>query len=302
MKIRIFERFQPFSHVPGIRALLPGTKEVISAYPAKVNEEILPVEGPVKEWTFFQNLERGKIEIRGMAKNGFFSRQIEGTSRLSHAKLSFGVHKAQEMEKIQQRCSPEEFLPFWFALGQYYTDRLVLSPEETLPLGESLLNGLQTCERTSLYDQWRQVFQAGFDGWMIPRLVDGGFHGFPLPPVTGDDPFLLLTAGVALICRMFVTANGEMVSILPHLPPEFHCGKLVDLTLPGIGVISLEWSKKEIKKMILHPHTTGEFSLVFPKRTQSYRMTSRHGTSRQTIKNSLKLEKDNCIIFDQFQH
>lgn len=297
MKIRIFEQSIPFSHTPGIRCLLPGTTEVIQAFPAKINEEILAIRGPVKEWTLFQNLEQGKIQVRGISQNELFTKEIAGKQPLTKAKLSFGVHKAQQISRIQERAAPEEFLPFWFALGQYY-------PSKNLDtLDDCLLSDLQHTDKLHLYQAWKNLFLAGFEEWMIPRLKDEGHHGFGKDPVAGNDAMLLLSAGAALIRQMLVnTPNPETLHILPKLPPELHCGRLLELEIPEIGLLSLEWSKKELKKMVLHPCCTREISLDYPKRIQSFRVLTKRGTSRQTKEKPLKLEKDEVIFFDQFQH
>ena len=296
MKISIFERCNPFSHKPGTRCLIPGTREVVSAFPAKINDEFLDVEGPVKEWTVFQDLERARIQIRGRAKNGMFTREIPGISLPKKAKLSFGAHKAQVMEKVIERCDPAEFLPLWHALAQYYP------AEPSKDLGDCLLGDIQHADRLDLFQVWKNLFHAGFSEWMIPRALDEGYHGFAKAPINGNDPFVLFTMGITLIQEMIVRWDGAALYILPRIPPELHCGRLVDVHIPGLGMLSVEWSKKEIKKMIVTPEITAEISIVHPKRIQGYRVKSGNSCSRQTIDKPLQIEKDVVLFFDQFQH
>lgn len=297
MKIRVYEKCNPFSHKPGIRCLIPGTKEIIEAFPAKINDEVLTVRGPMKEWTVYQNLEQGNIQIRGIDQNGYFTKDFGGKQLSSKPKLTFGVHKAQQMERICERAAPEEFLPFWFALGQYYPAADLKS------LGDSLLGDLITTDKLHLYQAWKNLFHAGFEGWLIPRLKDEGHHGFSKDPVAGGDPHILLSAGALLIRDMLVrTPDANTVQILPKLPPELHCGRLLDLDIPGVGTLSIEWSKKEIKKMILMPSCTKELVIQHSKKIESFRLSSINGTSRQTIEKPLKIEKDQVIFFDQFHH
>lgn len=296
MKISIFERCTPFSHKPGIRCLIPGTCDTVRAYPVKINDEVLDVEGPVKEWTLFQDLERARIQIRGIGKKGLFTREIDGKKLQKKAKLSFGIHKAQNMEKVVERCDPAEFLPLWFALAQYYPEA------KNKDLGHSLLADVQNVDRIELHQAWKNLFQAGFTEWMIPRITDEEFHGLGKPPVAGNDPYQLFSMGASLIQEMFVKWDGACLSILPRLPPELHCGRLTDVQIPGLGEIALEWSKKEIKKIILIPEIAGEITVNTPKRIQGYRVKMGNRSSRQTIEKPLQLEKNVALFFDQFQH
>ena len=197
MKIHIFERCNPFSHRPGTRCLIPGTREVIQAYPAKINDERLTVQAPIEEWTLFQDLEQAKVKIRGLTPDGVFTREFSGQQPKSKAKLSFGVHKAQTMNKIVERADPAEFLPLWFALAQHYSEQAIVE-------GESLLHDIGTAERLHLHQAWKNLFLAGFSDWMIPQAVDTHFHGFSKPPIAQGDPFQLFSVGHALIRGMFV--------------------------------------------------------------------------------------------------
>ncbi len=296
MKIQIFERCTPFSHKPGISCLIPGTREIIRAFPGKINDDLLEVAGPIKEWTFFQDLERARIQVKGIAQNGVFKKEFSGTPLPSKAKLSFGSHKAQNMNKMVERADPAEFLPLWFALAQYYPDA------GTFEAGDSLLNDVKISERLDLYQAWKNLFLSGFSEWMIPRNFDEGYHGFSKPPVMGNDPFQMFTVGAVLIKEMFVKFDGSQLCILPRLPPELHCGRLVNLEVPGLGTISIEWSKKEIKKIILNPSVSIDLLIVHPKRIQGCRLKVGNRTSRQTIEKLIKLEKNEVIFFDQFQH
>lgn len=296
MKISIFERFNPFSHKAGVRCLVPGTRQIITAFPAKINDETVDVEAPIKEWTVFQDLERAQVLIRGIGKQGAFTRQISGTKVERKPKLSFGIHKAQNMEKVVERCDPAEFLPLWYALAQHYP-----SPKVDV-LGDSLLGEVQNSDRLQLHLAWKNLFLAGFTEWMIPRATDEGFHGFAKPPIAGGDPFQLFSNGAVIIQEMFVRWDGTSLYILPRLPPELHCGRLTDLQIPGLGEISLEWSKKEIKKIILTPEINGDLAMIYPKQTQSFRVKTGDRSSRQTIEKPLQLQKNVTLFFDQFQH
>ena len=61
------------------------------------------------------------------------------------------------------------------------------------------------------------------------------------------------------------------MTILPALPQEFHCGRLVNVEIPGIGKIDLEWSKHTIRRMIVEAAITSDVELIFAKDIARYR-------------------------------
>ena len=107
---------------------------------------------------------------------------------------------------------------------------------------------------------------------LTPRLEDTDYHGFTLPPIqAADNPLALLSEGANLIRELFVSTREQELHLLPVLPPEFHCGRLVGTAL-GPLTLSLEWSKKLMRRMILTTETIGEWTLQFQKPLQSFRL------------------------------
>lgn len=89
MKIKLTEKYRPFSHEAGTSLLLPKSSWKVTAYPAKLllqnlisvstqeRIEILPlVEGPISAFTVMQDLERGWVRIFGKGAKGFFSYRL----------------------------------------------------------------------------------------------------------------------------------------------------------------------------------------------------------------------------------
>jgi len=90
VKIIVNNSLRPFSHTPGTFCLIPGTKWGVSAYPSKLSfidlesldsgEVTLGIEGPVKNFTCVQDLDKGRVYVFGMEKRGYFRFEIFATS------------------------------------------------------------------------------------------------------------------------------------------------------------------------------------------------------------------------------
>ncbi len=89
MKIKLTEKYKPFSHEAGTSLLLPKSSWKVTAYPAKIELEnlisigskevltILPqIEGPIEAFTVMQDLEKGWIRIFGQGGKGYFSYRL----------------------------------------------------------------------------------------------------------------------------------------------------------------------------------------------------------------------------------
>ncbi|QVL57268.1 MAG: hypothetical protein KFB93_07760 [Simkaniaceae bacterium] len=112
MKIKLTEKYKPFSHEVGTTLLLPKSSWKVTTYPAKLTLEnlisiggketltILPqIEGPIDAFTVMQDLEKGWVRIFGAGKKGFFSYRL--------------VASAHEIILFVERC-PNEGISFDF--------------------------------------------------------------------------------------------------------------------------------------------------------------------------------------------
>lgn len=80
--IKIAARFHPYSHLPGATCLLPQSFWQVKAFPALLSfkniesgvkvEIQMQIEGPVKEFTLEQDLERGEVHLFGNSVKGYF--------------------------------------------------------------------------------------------------------------------------------------------------------------------------------------------------------------------------------------
>ena len=221
MRIEIAQRLRPFTHRPATVSIMPGTGERMMVYPTQINHEPLPVHGPVKGFTHQIDMEKGALLVFGHAKDGYFQRKILSSTSLPPVdRLFLGVDKAQDWELIRRRADPAEYLPFWYRLGQMVPSSDAV--RGTARFLQEWRRCLQTTDREGILEPIRNLFLAGFDGILAPRLIDSDHHGFGLDePEATDNPLALLSQGAQLIRQLFVSTGEQTLHLLPVLPPEF---------------------------------------------------------------------------------
>ncbi len=304
-RIVIAQRLRPFSHEPGTKCLLPGSTHEVTIYPALIvinKQEIpIPLTGPVQDFTVQLDLEKGYVKVWGHYVEGFLRYRIQANTDgsfsiiteksplenlfpqemktpyqpQSEERLSLGSHKAQDWSLVSRRADLSEIFPVWFRLGQ-------LLPHSHSEDIDSLLSTCQqqifSREKLKIFPSFLNLFRAGFDSILAPRLIDTQHQGFPLPPVGKGSPLALLTEGSKLIRSLFFSQEGNKIEILPLLPPEFHAGRFVSISCGALGTLDMEWTKKSLRRLVFHSHTNSEIQFIFPKELKSYRLEGERHT------------------------
>lgn len=300
MRITIAEQLKPFSHCPGTRVILPGTTHIVTVYPTHVEtvdgKVALDIKGPVPRLTVQVDLERGGVCV--WSERRFRYRILPdlsidwgkgcSTSLPNTPRLSLGSHKKQDWDLITRRGDLKEILPHWFRLGML----LPVQRDE----GESLLT---RCRETLAHGDFLALFQAGFDGILAPQGEDTSHRGFSLPPVSGD-PMAILSEGARLIGSLFIQAEQEKIQLLPALPPDLPCGRLLDFSV-GVGSLSIEWTKKKMRCALLKVTRSGEVTLGL-RHLKSFRIR-RSGKDRGTRLDGgtpFPVSQGDTILIDQF--
>jgi len=320
--IRILERLRPFSHQPGAACLIPTTSYVVQAFPSKlliydledsshkvVKEIPLKVEGFLKQFTLLQDLEGGFVSCFSEAYSFFILPNLDVVEKrvksegLSNERLSFGMHKKQEVEALRARLDVRELLPLWFQLGS----NCPLQEESREKRGVFSL--LEACrqsiaenhpEKTAAH--FERLFVAGFSSFFVPRLQDCEHRALFEPCAVEQSPLLLLSEGARLIRSLFFKEDEQGIHILPHLLPQCAAGKMMHLH-SDIGIFDIEWSKKAIKKVILRATREAELKLIFVSSIKSYRL--QEAQSKRVIKNRvdqlISIEPKKVYHLDCFQ-
>jgi len=319
MLIKIAEKLRPFTHASGMRIPVPGSPWILQVFPALIRvfegpeviqEYPLGIVGPVKDFTVQLDLVKGCINVWGQAQNGYFRYTVyAGKSAIQvrfqkapsglqdigdedsffipeHVeRLSLGSHKSQDWHGVVKRGDLVEILPMWFQLGQMVHEVKQNSSGGTF----SLLR----------IDSLGELWLAGFEGLMAPRLEDTDYQGFNLPPVDlALSPLPLLSDGWKVIRSLFLEESSDALTILPHIPKEFHSGRLVGLKTHNKLTLNIEWSKKQLRRMEIMSQENIEQKIVFPKQLKSYRLEKKERVSTDKF---LELEKGKWYILDNFR-
>jgi hypothetical protein len=326
MIIKIATRLRPFSHELGTHCLLPGSELHFQIFPALIRvfekeqlltEIALDVNGPLDNFTVQLDLEKGGIHVFAKGALDYFIRAADSKFVIESKKplawqgtqgkvipwekkpaLSLGCHKAQDFTMIKRRMDLTEILPHWHRLG------CGLIPSGKRPQGgtAALLDRAWHCDKTEVASLLTTLFQAGFSGILHPRLTDEEHQGLHLPAVTSGSPLYLLSEGAQLIEQLFIQEEGSQISLLPRLPPEFHCGRFIDLLLKT-GKIHFEWSKKLLKKVIFSPNKNQTVDFHFQKALKKCRLCQglRDRGQKLFLPFSLSAEAGTTYYLDRFE-
>jgi hypothetical protein len=322
--ISIAERLKPFSHMPGTRCLIPGSQYLVEAFPALIRirefsgaiskEVVLDIEGPLKQFTLVQDLERGCVTLFSELYHFHLLPNLDLMFQKNpplpplrvQERLSLGSHKKQEWEAIKKRGDFREIFPLWFRLGSL----LNLPPRQgddrgVFSLLKPLQESLYTHRPERVLPYFEKLFLAGFSQMLVPRIVDEDFQGIlsNQTPLSEDSPLYLLSEGSALIRSLFILTAQNEISILPNLPPEFFEGRMLHLSCPPYGKVDLEWSKKTIKRVHFHAVKDGQLTFHFPSGMRHFRVRSdEHERGRRyACGDSLEIKSGSHYLLDQFQ-
>lgn len=322
--IRIAERLHPFSHVPGMACLIPGTSKYVEAFPALIRirdlsgailkEVELEVEDPLKGFTVMQDLERGCVTVWSetyhfhlLPPSGeIVFRKHPGTrSSISQERLGLGCHKKQEWEGIKRRLDFREIFPIWLRLGSFYS----LPPRPGPDTGMFAL--VKKCRDAIFHHHpefiipaFKRLFLAGFKQLLMPRLQDDDFQGIlTTSEESQDSPLYLLAEGSQLIRSLFIASSGNEVFILPNLPPECFAGRMTQVNCLPYGEIDFEWTKKMIRKVVFRSLADGEINFHFHSSIKNFRLRrSRQDLGvRLSCGEPVEIKSGSYYVLDQFQ-
>jgi hypothetical protein len=221
-------------------------------------------------------------------------------------RLSLGSHKAQDWDLLQRRSDLKEIFPLWLRLGQLVPRG---SPEKNG--GTALL--LSRCgevveakNKLEVVPSFLNLFHAGFEGMLTPRLRDTQHQGLGVPPLEKNQygsPLVLLSLGAELIRSLFVKAAKDELHVLPALPPEFHCGRYINIECREMGILDIEWTKKTIRRMVLHSTVDRKLVVSLQKRIKTYRLRESNKDRGKIIHAGadISIQSGKSYFFDNFE-
>lgn len=360
MKIRLNEKYKPFSHEAGTPLLIPRSSWKATVCPAKIQLEsllsiggkagfnVIPhITGPLSKFTVMQDLERQWIRVFGQSQEGYFSYRLVASShevilflergpdkgisftfeeetkvlkrkeeliipttlsafpKGAREKMHFGCTKKQDWQLVKRRKSIEEILPIWFELGKHIPSHPILDVGTSRLLAKCKKE-VHAKENDQIGKSLMDLFDAGFEGILSPRLFDESFLGHSLDEKEVPQeasPLMLLGEGARLIRSLLIQERDDGFAILPCLPKELHAGRFTHVELREGLIADLEWSKKLIRRLLLHPKKDQPLTLTFQSSVQSFRLrTGRRGRGKTVqVGTPLDLKADTLYILDRFQ-
>lgn len=339
MRILLRSKLMPFSHLPGIECLVPFSQFSVQIYPAliklhslneNITEEIpLHIQGPVRDFTVIQNLEKGEIQVFMEANQGFYRYSISysgfltvhlkkipegifflkdpkyiktGISQIipsSLERLHLGFNKALEWELVKKRGNLNEIFPLWHRLGQI-TPQTAFIPDNSLL--SACCDAIAQRDKQNIFPLFKNLFLTGFQGLFVPREKDLDYQGISIPPIENNHPLAILSEGQKLIRSIFLETNADILELLPVLPREIVSGKLTNYQCP-YGIIDLEWAQRQPRKLIVRPSQNVSTELIFPKgiRSARIRLSEKDKGYRIDSKTLFNFEQNKIYFFDQFQ-
>ncbi len=315
-----------------------GVYDAGSATSRLVGEITGDIKGPVKDFTVSLDLEKENIFVWGCTQDGYYRYRIaalpeekigiffekkagewkSNTAIISltekkvirshdltiKTRLSLGNHKAQDADAIRRRADMIEIFPLWHRLGMLVSS-VAYHEEGTAALLKNCKEVIEQKYPEKILAEFHRLFLAGFEGILSPRLQDMEYQGLAIEAVKNNSssPLILLQEGAKLIESLFITRGQALLEILPHLPLEFHSGRMIYLSIAPWGSIDLEWTKKLIRRVVLRAEHTGELVLKFQKPLKSFRL--RILPSEKGIEvpcgSPISIEKGSTYLLDNFQ-
>jgi hypothetical protein len=283
--MQTYQRLRPFSHRPKTRCLIPGTDIEVTVYPTRIElkDQVIELyDGAVDNFTVVQDLEKKCLTLFSRQYHMHLDANLQLTSTkgchlpsYQGPRLDFGVHKKPMWESLIQRMDLAEILPIWHRLGQFFSlPAADLKAEGNFYLLKLIQQLMADRQHDRLPQALLNLFRAGFHHMMIPRDYDSDYQGLipkSLNHSSSISPLYLITEGAHLIRSLFLQTEGDLLSFLPHLPPQLFSGCLIDQPFDG-GTVSFKWQKKQIREIHLSTTHTGVLYLDLPGDIKQFRV------------------------------
>jgi hypothetical protein len=224
-------------------------------------------------------------------------------------RISFGVAKSQDWNLVCRRQQPLEYLPFWFALGQTLDATTLFSskdPSNNTPveLLEKAIQDSQEKNKQESLEILHQIFMSCFHSLLVPSRYDCNYQGLSMQANSFAPTHLnlsLLYQGYKCIRQLLVSTQNGVIHLLKFLPASFHSGRAANFSVPG-AMMDIEWSKKQIKTVILTVFDKQTFLFAFQKDLKTFRLKRKSEKKQVYVPCSEELHLEPGIYtFDQFR-
>ncbi|MBI3236764.1 MAG: hypothetical protein HYZ48_03560, partial [Chlamydiales bacterium] len=188
-------------------------------------------------------------------------------------RLSLGSHKAQDAEAIFSRFDLKEILPILLRLGSFFHPEKKEAEGGTFQMLKALEKSFLSGNRLEAYQACKQWILSSFHQMFVPMAEDPLFQGI-VPPLlkAKGDPLVHLTLGAELIRSCFFKEEEGVWEILGLLFPDFEAGRFIDCSTRSQDLLSIEWSKHRLKKMVIKAQKGRLQKIRFPKEIRRFRL------------------------------
>ncbi len=216
--------------------------------------------------------------------------------------LSLGSHKKQQIERILERRDVAEIFPILFMLGQYCKLERSKNKEGSLVFIKKLQDHLKQKKHDCIVSDLMPLITSSFSGLFVPHLEDVFHLGYTLPRLSKNppSPFTLLSELYFSIRSFLILKESKSLYLLPHLPPELFCGRILKLKEEGL-TLDLEWTKKELRLLKIKATSDQSLKLCFQKPIQKCRIRVDNKSSIFKNKSTFNFEKSKTYFFDRFE-
>ncbi len=217
-------------------------------------------------------------------------------------RISFGNYKQQDFDKIKSRQDISEIIPLIMFYERYLPKEIEASAV-SIPLLVELEKLMVSRNRIQLEQAILNVFNVHFDGILTCSFSDKNYLGL-ISSINSkeNNTLIILKKFIDLLKKLFFHVEGINISILPLLPVCLHAGRYTGIR-SGDVFASIEWSKKQIKKVELSSIALSNFNLHLQKEIKSYRVRKNTKEKGQRVKatESLTIPNKQILYLDQFE-
>jgi hypothetical protein len=216
--------------------------------------------------------------------------------------LSLGGHKKQHLESMKERRDFIELAPHLFLMGQYAKKSHLELNQGNFVYLKSAYDQRDKKNHHLILSELEPLLNTGFSSFFVPHVEDPFHWGYSTPKVHLDrpSPFSLLRELYLLFRSFFIQSEDKALYLLPHLPPLFHCGRLIHVQQGGLH-LDIEWSKKMIKKVYIRSNKEQTLKLHFQNPIQECRIRLENKPTQFKNKSSFTFEKFKTYIIDRFE-
>ncbi len=264
-----------------LRAILPGTGHVfsISHEGVSLGDQKWLFSKPIDRQSMSTQLELHKQQIR------INHRQQQ---RQAHILITpKGIFEGKNLlTTLDLECACPQFL-----------EQLDLGNHQYFDVEK---NG-RNLELEQLLPAWFSLGQTK-NSFEVPEIGElKPFYFDQLEDLFAPKSLGVLEAGYRKIRSYFFEQEGTSLQFLPNLPFKLDSGRLC--LYPKDLTITFEWSKREVKRIVMQAHATGEWNLNLPGKMQTMRIRKDHKMQNGPIvpSHAISLKKGEYAFLDQFR-